>query len=106
MNRLNQLHRSMIVLSDSLGVVCVVTAVYALLNQRTLIAYYPSLSQYFLVYFCLYAITARCPRFHAYCAFHGNFDSDATGRFFASPAKQTGPLGSPGRHDDGVSHES
>jgi hypothetical protein len=33
---LKPLHRSMIVLSDSLGVVCVVTAVYALLNQRTL----------------------------------------------------------------------
>ncbi|WP_138500459.1 DUF6962 family protein [Spirosoma lacussanchae] len=33
---LEPLHRSMIVLSDSLGVVCVVTAVYALLNQRTL----------------------------------------------------------------------
>lgn len=30
------LHDSMIVLSNSLGVVCVVTAVYALLNQRTL----------------------------------------------------------------------
>ena len=30
------LHRSMMVLSDSLGVVCVVTAVYALLNHRTL----------------------------------------------------------------------
>ncbi len=30
------LHRSMIVLSDTLGIVCVVTAVYALLNQRTL----------------------------------------------------------------------
>ncbi|MFD2573917.1 hypothetical protein ACFSUS_24990 [Spirosoma soli] len=33
---LEPLHRSMIVLSDSLGVVSVVTAVYALLNQRTL----------------------------------------------------------------------
>ena len=33
---LRPLHQSMIVLSDSLGVVCVVTAVYALLNQRTL----------------------------------------------------------------------
>jgi predicted membrane channel-forming protein YqfA (hemolysin III family) len=33
---LEPLHRSMIVLSDTLGVVCVVTAVYALLNQRTL----------------------------------------------------------------------
>jgi hypothetical protein len=33
---LEPMHRSMIVLSDSLGVVCVVTAVYALLNQRTL----------------------------------------------------------------------
>nr|WP_186739232.1 hypothetical protein [Spirosoma utsteinense] len=33
---LEPLHRSMIILSDSLGVVCVVTAVYALLNQRTL----------------------------------------------------------------------
>ena len=33
---LEPLHRSMIALSDSLGVVCVVTAVYALLNQRTL----------------------------------------------------------------------
>lgn len=33
---LEPLHRSMIVLSDSLGVVCVVTAVYALLNQRIL----------------------------------------------------------------------
>ena len=33
---LEPLHRSMIVLSDSLGVVCVVTAVYALLNHRTL----------------------------------------------------------------------
>jgi hypothetical protein len=33
---LQPLHRSMIVLSDSLGVVCVVTAVYALLNQRVL----------------------------------------------------------------------
>ncbi|WP_420150863.1 DUF6962 family protein [Spirosoma sp.] len=33
---LGPLHRSMIVLSDTLGVVCVVTAVYALLNQRTL----------------------------------------------------------------------
>ena len=30
------LHRSMIVLSNTLGVVCVVTAVHALLNQRTL----------------------------------------------------------------------
>ena len=35
---LGSLHRSMIVLSDSLGVVCVVTAVYALLNQRVLSA--------------------------------------------------------------------
>ncbi|MDB5240725.1 MAG: hypothetical protein JWP57_1350 [Spirosoma sp.] len=34
--QLEPLHRSMIVLSDSLGVVCVVTAVYALLNHRTL----------------------------------------------------------------------
>ena len=33
---LEPLHQSMIVLSDSLGVVCVVTAVYALLNQRVL----------------------------------------------------------------------
>ncbi|QJW92229.1 hypothetical protein HNV11_05620 [Spirosoma taeanense] len=33
---LEPLHSSMIVLSDSLGVVCVVTAVYALLNQRIL----------------------------------------------------------------------
>jgi hypothetical protein len=33
---LEPLHRSMVVLSDSLGVVCVVTAVYALLNQRIL----------------------------------------------------------------------
>ena len=33
---LRPLHQSMIILSDSLGVVCVVTAVYALLNQRTL----------------------------------------------------------------------
>ena len=33
---LDPLHRSMTVLSDSLGVVCVVTAVYALLNQRVL----------------------------------------------------------------------
>ncbi len=33
---LEPLHRSIIVLSDTLGVVCVVTAVYALLNQRTL----------------------------------------------------------------------
>lgn len=33
---LRPLHQSMILLSDSLGVVCVVTAVYALLNQRTL----------------------------------------------------------------------
>lgn len=33
---LRPLHQSMIVLSDSLGVVCVVTAVYALLNQQTL----------------------------------------------------------------------
>ncbi|MBD2699424.1 hypothetical protein IC229_02160 [Spirosoma sp. BT702] len=33
---LETLHHSMIVLSDTLGVVCVVTAVYALLNQRTL----------------------------------------------------------------------
>jgi hypothetical protein len=33
---LEPLHRSMVVLSDSLGVVCVVTAVHALLNQRTL----------------------------------------------------------------------
>lgn len=33
---LDPLRRSMIVLSDSLGVVCVVTAVYALLNQRVL----------------------------------------------------------------------
>ena len=33
---LKPLHQSMIILSDSLGVVCVVTAVYALLNQRTL----------------------------------------------------------------------
>jgi hypothetical protein len=33
---LEPLHQSMIVLSDTLGVVCVVTAVYALLNQRTL----------------------------------------------------------------------
>ncbi len=31
---LDALHHSMIVLSDTLGVVCVVTAVYALLNQR------------------------------------------------------------------------
>lgn len=33
---LRPLHQSMIILSDSLGVVCVVTGVYALLNQRTL----------------------------------------------------------------------
>jgi len=33
---LEPLHQSMTVLSNSLGVVCVVTAVYALLNQRTL----------------------------------------------------------------------
>ncbi len=33
---LQSLHRSIIVLSNTLGVVCVVTAVYALLNQRTL----------------------------------------------------------------------
>ncbi|GAB2577256.1 DUF6962 family protein [Spirosoma areae] len=33
---LTPLHRSIILLSDSLGVVCVVTAVYALLNQQTL----------------------------------------------------------------------
>ena len=33
---LEPLHRSMMVLSDSLGVVCVVTAVYALLNQYKL----------------------------------------------------------------------
>ncbi|GAB3499144.1 hypothetical protein GCM10027341_21820 [Spirosoma knui] len=33
---LKPLHSSMIVLSDTLGVVCVVTAVYALLNRRTL----------------------------------------------------------------------
>ncbi|MFD2936845.1 DUF6962 family protein [Spirosoma flavum] len=33
---LEPLHRSMIVLADTLGVVCVVTAVYALLNQKTL----------------------------------------------------------------------
>ncbi len=33
---LEPLHQSMIVLADSLGVVCVVTAVYALLNQQTL----------------------------------------------------------------------
>lgn len=33
---LEPLHQSMIILSDSLGVVCVVTAVYALLNQRKL----------------------------------------------------------------------
>lgn len=33
---LEPLHRSMIILSDTLGVVCVVTAVYALLNQRIL----------------------------------------------------------------------
>ncbi|SFD69874.1 DUF6962 family protein [Spirosoma endophyticum] len=33
---LEPLRQSMIVLSDSLGVVCAVTAVYALLNQRTL----------------------------------------------------------------------
>lgn len=33
---LESLHQLMIMLSDSLGVVCVVTAVYALLNQRTL----------------------------------------------------------------------
>ncbi|MBD2757569.1 DUF6962 family protein [Spirosoma validum] len=33
---LQPLHRSMIILSDTLGVVCVVTAVYALLNQRIL----------------------------------------------------------------------
>lgn len=33
---LEPLHQSMIVLSDSLGVVCVVTAVHALLNQRVL----------------------------------------------------------------------
>ena len=33
---LEPLHQSMIVLSDTLGVVCVVMAVYALLNQKTL----------------------------------------------------------------------
>ncbi len=33
---LEPLHRSMIVLSNTLGVVCVVAAVHALLNQRTL----------------------------------------------------------------------
>ncbi len=33
---LKPFHHSLIVLSDSLGVVCVVTAVYALLNQRVL----------------------------------------------------------------------
>lgn len=33
---LEPLHQSMIILSDSLGVVCVITAVYALLNQRKL----------------------------------------------------------------------
>jgi hypothetical protein len=33
---LEPFHQSMVVLADSLGVVCVVTAVYALLNQRTL----------------------------------------------------------------------
>ncbi|UFH53728.1 DUF6962 family protein [Spirosoma sp. KNUC1025] len=33
---LEPLHRSMIILSDTLGVVCAVTAVYALLNQRVL----------------------------------------------------------------------
>jgi len=33
---LEPIHQLMIVLSNSLGVVCVVTAVYALLNQRTL----------------------------------------------------------------------
>lgn len=33
---LEPLHESTIILSDTLGVVCVVTAVYALLNQRTL----------------------------------------------------------------------
>ncbi|WP_198174845.1 DUF6962 family protein [Spirosoma arboris] len=33
---LEPLHQSMIVLSDSLGVVCVVTAVYALLNRQNL----------------------------------------------------------------------
>ncbi|WP_332368315.1 hypothetical protein [Spirosoma telluris] len=33
---LEPLHQSMIILSDSLGVVCVVTAVYALLNYQKL----------------------------------------------------------------------
>lgn len=33
---LEPLHRSIIILADSLGVVCVVMAVYALLNQQTL----------------------------------------------------------------------
>lgn len=33
---LEPLHHSMIVLTETLGIVCVVTAVYALLNQRTL----------------------------------------------------------------------
>ncbi|WP_293679084.1 MULTISPECIES: hypothetical protein [unclassified Spirosoma] len=33
---LEPFHHSLIILSDSLGVACVVTAVYALLNQRTL----------------------------------------------------------------------
>lgn len=33
---LEPLHRSMIILSDTMGVVCVVMAVYALLNRRTL----------------------------------------------------------------------
>ncbi|GAB3950807.1 hypothetical protein GCM10028805_29620 [Spirosoma harenae] len=33
---LEPLHHSMIVLSDTLGVVCAVTAVYALLNQQTI----------------------------------------------------------------------
>ena len=33
---LEPLHLSMLILSDTLGVVCVVTAVYALLNRRTL----------------------------------------------------------------------
>ncbi len=33
---LEPLHRSMVILSHTLGIVCVVSAVYALLNQRTL----------------------------------------------------------------------
>ena len=40
MNALEPLHHSMLVLSNTMGVVCVVMAVYALLNQRT-ISFFP-----------------------------------------------------------------